>query len=76
MNRTTDSTENFSLFNHLEYVNEKDAPPDPHLYHHLPWDLPPKEQEIIEQARFIMEERERKRDRTYDQLVALWRPEK
>lgn len=75
MNRTINA-ESFSLFSHLEGVLNKPLPPEGTLYRQLPLDLPAKEQNIIDQARGILAERHRTRDRTWEQLVALWNPEK
>jgi hypothetical protein len=72
MNRTPNHTERFSLFDHLQHIPEQPKPLDPDVYLGLPYDLPPKDQEAIDRARRILDERDRKRDRIWDQLANHW----
>jgi hypothetical protein len=71
---TPENARSFSLFKHLEGLLRKPLPPDAALYRQLPLDLPYKEQKIIDQAREILADRFRTRDRTWEQLNTLWRP--
>lgn len=68
MNRITKN----SLFDHLQHVPQQPKPFDPDVYLGLPYDLPSKDQAVIDQARRILDERERKRDRIWDQLTNFW----
>ena len=63
-----------NLYRHLaglnvQYVPDKNDP----VYVHLPYDLPPDQQAVIEQTRRILQNRERNRDRDWEMLLNYWK---